>query len=400
MEKYIFKAKNIEGILQNGEIHCSDEIALNLILREKGYYLLNYKKVKKYKISDIFNKISKRDLAIMCNQLATILDCGINISEALELLYNQSEKKITKSSLNEIKKEVEKGEALGTSFEKSKLNYPSLMINMIKIGEESGDLEGIFFSLSNYFENDDKMLKKIVASLTYPVLLLVVTILITTMLMIKIVPSFSVTLFAMGQKLPRSTIIILNLSNFLKNNFVFIIMSLVLFVVLIKRYIKSETGRRIKDSTLLKIPLFNKLYIKLIELKFMRAMSILLESGNTVFKSIQFSTFCTDNIIIKEQIMLSIDEIMKGKSTVLALKKVEIFEPLVVSMIAVGEETGALSKMFNKASEIIDEDVKREVERLTVLLEPLMIMVLSMIIGVVIFSIMMPMFNIMDAVNK
>ena len=244
------------------------------------------------------------------------------------------------------------------------------------------------------------MLKKIVASLTYPVLLLVVTILITTMLMIKIVPSFSVTLFAMGQKLPRSTIIILNLSNFLKNNFVFIIMSLVLFVVLIKRYIKSETGRRIKDSTLLKIPLFNKLYIKLIELKFMRAMSILLESGNTVFKSIQFSTMCTENIIIKEQILLSIDEIMKGKSTVLALKKVEIFEPLVVSMIAVGEETGALSKMFNKASEIIDEDVKREVERLTVLLEPVMIMVLSMIIGVVIFSIMMPMFNIMDAVNK
>jgi len=400
VEKYIFKAKNIEGILQNGEIHCSDEIALNLILREKGYYLLNYKKVKKYKINDIFNKISKRDLAIMCNQLATILDCGINISEALELLYSQSEKKITKSSLNEIKKEVEKGEALGTSFEKSKLKYPSLMINMIKIGEESGNLEGIFFSLSNYFENDDKMLKKIVAALTYPVLLLVVTILITTMLMIKIVPSFSVTLYAMGEKLPRSTIIILNLSNFLKNNFVFIIMSLVLFVVLIKRYIKSETGRRIKDSTLLKIPLFNKLYIKLIELKFMRAMSILLESGNTVFKSIQFSTMCTENIIIKEQILLSIDEIMKGKSTVLALKKVEIFEPLVVSMIAVGEETGALSKMFNKASEIIDEDVKREIERLTVLLEPVMIMVLSMIIGVVIFSIMMPMFNIMDAVNK
>lgn len=399
MNEYIFKAKTISGAPHGGKIHCKDEIELNLLLREKGYYLLNYKKERKYKLNDIFNKISKRDLAIVCNQLATILDCGINISEALELLSNQSEKKFIKNSLNEIKKAVETGESLGNSFEVSKVIYPSIMINMIKIGEESGNLDGIFISLTNYFEREDKVVKKIVSSLTYPFLLLIVTMLITTILMIKIVPSFSVTLFALGQKLPRMTIIILNISNFLKNNFIFIALGIFMLVTLVKIYFKSEKGRQIKDCMLIKIPLFKNLYIKLVELKFMRAMSILLESGNTVFKSIQFSAFCTENIVIKEQLMLSIDEIMKGKSTVIALKKVLIFEPLVMSMIAVGEETGALSKMFNKASEIIDEDIKREIESLTILLEPIMIVILAIIIGVVIFSIMMPMFNIMDSIN-
>ena len=399
MNEYRFNAQNIEGVLHNGRIQCNDEIALNLILREKGYYLLKYKKEKKYKLNEIFNKISKRDLAVICSQLATILDCGINISEALKLISNQSEKKFMKNSFNEIMKEVEKGESLGNSFEKSKLTYPSIMINMIKIGEESGNLDGIFISLANYFEKEDKVVKKIVSSLTYPVLVLIVTILITTILMIKIVPSFSVTLFALGQKLPEMTIIILNISSFMKNNFIYIMLAIAMLVILIKKYFQSLKGKQIKDEILLKIPLFKKLYIKLVELKFMRAMSILLESGNTVFKSIQFSAFCTENKIIKEQLMLSIEEIMKGKSTVLALKKVNMFEPLVMSMIAVGEETGTLSKMFNKATEAIEEDVKREIERLTVLLEPIMIIILSIIIGVIIFSIMMPMFNIMDSIN-
>ncbi|MBC8062293.1 MAG: type II secretion system F family protein [Clostridiaceae bacterium] len=399
MNEYMFKAQNLDGVFHGGKIQCRDEIALNLILRDRGYYLLNYKKVKRYKINGVFNKVSKRDLALMCNQLATILDCGISISEALELLSNQSEKRYIKDSLNEIKKEVEKGEALGTSFEKSKVIYPSIMINMIKIGEESGNLGGIFISQANYFEREDKLIKKIVSSLTYPLLLLILTVLITTILMIKIVPSFSVTLLSLGQKLPRITIIILNLSYFLKNNFLFIVLGIVMVVILVKKYFQSVKGMQIKDGILLKVPLFKKLYIKLVELKFIKAMSILLESGNTVFKSIQFSTFCTENKIIKERLLLSIDEIMKGKSAVSALNRVNIFEPLVMSMIAVGEETGQLSMMLNKASEIIEDDVKREIENLTVLLEPIMIVILAMIIGVVIFSIMMPMFNIMDSIS-
>ena len=399
MNKYIFKAQNLEGTKRNGEIKCRDDADLNLILREKGFYLLDYEKEKKNKLYEIFNKVSKRDLAILCNQLSTILDCGINISEALELLSNQSEKKCIKNSLKEIRIEVEKGEALGDSFEKSKVAYPSIMINMIRIGEESGKLDSIFLSLSNYFERDDKVVNKVIASLTYPLLLLVVTIFITTMLMVKIVPSFSVTLVNMGQKLPEITFAILNISNFMKNNFAFIALTICAFIICCREYFKSAKGKEIKDGALLKIPIFKRVYIKIIELKFMRAMSILLESGNTVFKSIQFSAFCTENKVVKDKIMLSIDEIMKGKSTAIALNKVEIFEPLVMSMIAVGEETGALSKMFDKASEIIDEDLKREIERLTVLLEPIMIVILALIIGVVIFSVMLPMFNIMDSIK-
>jgi type IV pilus assembly protein PilC len=399
MNDYIFRAQTLEGILHKGKIQCRDEHALNLILREKGYYLLSYSKERKYKINTVFNKVSKREISILCNQLEIVLDCGINISEALELLSNQSEKKIIKNSLNEIKKEVEKGEALGDSFERSKVSYPSIMVNMIKIGEESGDLDGIFKSLANYFEREDRVLKKIISSLTYPLILCVVTVLITTLLMVKIVPSFSITLSSLGQKLPIVTLIVLNISNFLKNNFVFIIIVTSIFTILIKKYFESANGRKMKDGLLMKIPLFRRLYIRLVELKFIRAMSVLLESGNTVFKSIQFSAFCIENKVIKEEIMLSVDEIMKGKSAVVALRKVGIFEPLVISMISVGEETGELSKMLNKASEIIDDDVNREIENLTILLEPIMILILASIIGVVIFSIMMPMFNIMDSIN-
>ncbi len=399
MAVYFYRAENIEGIELKGKIECKDEKSLYLFLRNKGYYLMNWKKEYPIKLNKVFNKISKKELAILCKQLSLVTSCGINITDALEMLSKQSANIVLRDSLKQIRREVETGESLADSFEMFNKNYPSMMINMIRIGEEGGNLDVVLISLSNYFEREDKMIKKIKAALAYPTLLFIVTLSVSAFLMLKIVPSFASTLTSMGQKIPPITMGILNISLFLKGNLLILFLFLILFIIAIRYFFKSKKGKEVKDRLLLETPIFKKIYKKYIQVRFIRSMTILLDSGNIVIKSLQLAKLCTENNIIKEEISSSIDEMMKGKSTLEALRKVSIFDSMVLSMIAVGEETGNLAEMFKKSSEVVDEEFMITLDKATTLLEPIMIVFLAIIIGVIILSIMLPIFNIMDSMK-
>ena len=352
---------------------------------------MNFKGIQIYK-----RKISAKDISILCKQFSVLLGAGINLSEVLNILSEQSKSKRLRKYLYNIYKEVQRGEELGTAMNRMDKVFPSFMLQMIKVGECSGKLEHIFRSLSEYYYNENKIKRKVIDALRYPIVLFIITFIIFLFLMTKIVPTFTETLTSLGAELPTITKVLLAVSEVIKNNVIFFILCPIITTITLCCYSKTSRGKIFTSKVKLNIPIIKGLHKKILTVKFSKYLAMLLSSGFNVINSLQTLSDIMGNAIVERKIRDSIDYIKVGESLTYSINKIEIFDPLLISMMAIGEESGKLEEMLTKSAEIYEEEVYEAIEKGTKLIEPTMIVGISFFVGSIILSIVIPMFSVMD----
>ena len=341
-------------------------------------------------------KTSSRDISILCKQFSVLLAAGINLSEVLNILSMQGKNKMLRYYLYIVHQDVQKGEELGEAMKKLGSVFPDFMLQMIKIGEQSGKLEYIFKSLSEYYYNENNIKRKLKDALRYPVVVFIITIIIFFFLMTKIVPMFANTLVSLGGKLPLITKVLLAFSSMLTENIVGILICSISILLLLHLFSRTKKGKLLICKLKLSTPLVQNLYKKILTVKFSKYLNILLSSGFNMISSLQILSGIMGSMVVERKIKSSIDYIKIGETLTHSINKIGIFDSLLISMVSVGEESGKLEEMLCKVAEIYEEDVYEIIDKGTKLIEPTMIITLAVLIGTIILSVMIPMYSIMD----
>lgn len=394
----MYKAINLEGEELKGKCWCSDEKELSMSFRNKGFFVLYYKELSNAKLSLHKSKLSLKELTLFCNNFSALLSAGLNILEIIEILKEDFKNKEINRNLDEIKQLIYQGEGLSYCMDKNSNLYPRLLINMVKIGEESGKLNKIFKMLGNYYENEKKIKDKFIKVLTYPCIVLFVSVLMMIFMITYIIPMLVSTLDGISVKIPLSTKIILNISSILKENYLLIVITIFFLLIAIMNFRSLESTRLKIDKFKINNIITKNLYIKLISVRFSRTLGILLQSGIQISKALNITLSVIDNKFVKKEVEGCLEEVNQGESISRSIEKIKIFPRNLISMTRIGEETGNLDEMLLKVSNIIEGELYSSIDKLTVLIEPALILGLSIVIGFLLISVLMPMMNLMDGI--
>ncbi|MGB2705428.1 MAG: type II secretion system F family protein, partial [Candidatus Omnitrophota bacterium] len=374
-------------------------------LRAKGFIIISLAEERKLGLSlDIFGKIKKKkvkidDLVVFSRQLATMVDAGIPLVTALDILAEQIEHPVFKQVVSKIRDDVETGSSLSEALAKHANIFSSLFINMVRAGESSGMLDEILDRLAGYLEKTASLQKKIKAALVYPTAVTIMAIAITAFLLIKVVPVFGDIYAGFGAKLPVPTQIMINVSNFLRRYFYVVIALLVLGAFFLRRYAKTEKGKIKLDGLKLKIPIFGILMRKVAVGKFTRTLSTLIRSGVPILGSLEIVSKTSGNRVIEIAVDSVRTNVKEGEPIADPLSRSGVFPPMVVRMVSVGEQTGELEKMLTKIADFYDEQVDAAVTGLTSLIEPLIIAFLGIVIGGIVICMFLPILKITTLVG-
>jgi len=371
-------------------------------LKKEGLYLLNLKEQKKtwwQRELSVGTGIDYQEIVIFSRQLATLIRAGVPIIQAIQILSEQTTNKRFRQILISVGEGVNKGDLLSEALKQHRKVFQPIFIHMIRAGEESGTLDIVLERLAVFMEKDHNSREKVKSALTYPVTVSFIAILVTIFLLVKVVPVF-VQMFAdFGATLPLPTRIILAISNFLVVRWYILLLALILTFILFSFLKQQGKGRYYLDYFKLKLPVFGKLLQKEAMARFTRTFSTLVRSAVPILNSINMVSDIVGNEVVKERLLAAINSLRQGESLAEPLKKSWVFPPLVVHMIKVGEETGALDEMLDKIADFYETDVANMVDRLKALIEPLMIVFLAVIVGTIILAVIMPMFTILNYIG-
>lgn len=401
MPLYKYEAKNMDGKKLRGKLNIDNEEELRRKLKSKGYFLVSYENEESL-INlnlNIFYKVSQKDLSILCRELYFSFSSGINILESISIVKNQVENKKLENILENVFKEVEKGKMLSDAFSKFK-DIPKLFIDMIKVGEATGRLDEIMKDLADYYDKQYKQERKVKNALIYPKFLISFSLLIVAVLVAYVVPIFVENLLSANQKLPLPTRIVIALSNFIKNE-ILLILILILVIFLIKRFIldKNKTYIFFRDKLKLKVKVLGTVSRQIMTARFARTFSILFAGGISVIDCMEISANVVENEYAKNKILRCRDLIDNGSTIGDALATLDIFPKMLVQSIRVGEESGSVDKTLKKASDFYDSEANFALEKITNLIEPVMIIILALVVGFVVLSLVLPMFSMYQAVQ-
>jgi len=357
-------------------------------------------KGKEIKISLPFGKkVKQRSIAIFTRQLATMIDAGLPLVQSLEILSSQQEHKIFKNILREIREEVEGGSTFAGALKKHPATFNDLYTNLVVAGEEGGILDNILTRLANYIEKAEALKKKVKSALVYPSVIVGVAIIVVMILMIFVIPVFEQMFEGAGQTLPLPTLVVVVISKFVRKYIYIVIPAIILLFYLFKKYHQTEGGKAVLDRLLLKLPVFGPLFQKIAVARFSRTLGTLVSSGVPILDGLNIVSKTAGNKTIETAIMNARASIREGETIADPLGRSNIFPPMVIQMIAVGESTGALDSMLSKIAEFYEEEVDVAVTNLTSLLEPLLMIFLGVVIGGVVIAMYLPIFQMASAVG-
>ncbi len=371
-------------------------------LKKEGLYLLNIKEQKKtwwQRELSVGTGIDYQEIVIFSRQLATLIRAGVPIIQAIQILSEQTTNKRFRQILISVGESVNKGDLLSEALKQHRKVFQPIFIHMIRAGEESGTLDIVLERLAVFMEKDHNSKEKVKSALTYPITVSIIAVLVTIFLLVKVVPVF-VQMFAdFGATLPLPTRIILAISNFLVVRWYIMLLALIFTFILFSFLKQQGKGRYYLDYFKLKLPVFGKLFQKEAMARFTRTFSTLVRSAVPILNSINMVSDIVGNEVVKERLLAASNSLRQGESLAEPLKKSWVFPPLVVHMIKVGEETGALDEMLDKIADFYETDVANMVDRLKALIEPLMIVFLAVIVGTIILAVIMPMFTILNYIG-
>ncbi|MDH5078058.1 type II secretion system F family protein [Clostridium perfringens] len=401
MANFKYKAINSEGQRIEGSQSADSESQVREMLLSNQYYPLSIEKENsKNKISFSFNrKVKLKDIAIFCRQFYVMLDSGLSIGKALNILIEQGEKPKIREALIGVNGDLKRGETLASSMRKRKDVFPNLLTSMIDAGERSGNLDIILKRMSEYYEKETKIRGKIKSAMIYPIVLGVVAIIAITFILTFVMPTFVQMFEENNVDLPTSTKMVLGTSKMLGKYGIIIFLILVTAIILLGKYLKSEEGQYKLSIINLKIPVIKKLTQKIIVSRFTRTMGIVSSSGMSLVTSLEIVASVVGNKIAEKELLKVKEKVLKGEGLGDSIMKIKIFPPMLASMVKVGEEAGSLDSILDKTADFYDDELEREIQTATALIEPAMIVVMGIIIGFLLISILTPMFKMYNSIG-
>lgn len=403
MPLFKYTAKDANGNTVSDAIESRSQRTVIDCLRTKGLIILNIEE-KQAEARGVFSflfqkKVKLEDLVIFARQLSTMVDAGVPLLNAFSILAEQTESRNLQEVLAKVRGDIETGSSFSDSVKKYPIVFSDLFINMVRAGESSGTLDEILDRLATYYEKTNRLIKKVKAALVYPVVVIIMAIAITALLLLKVVPVFEDIFADFGSELPVPTQILVTVSNLLREYFFIDLVIFALAVFLAGRYIKTEKGRLAFDRLRLKLPIVGKLIRKIAVSKFTRTLSTLTKSGVPILTALEIVEKTTGNKVIEVAMSDVRDSIKEGERIAEPLSRSRVFPPMVVRMIAIGEETGELEKMLAKISDFYDEQVETAVSGLTSMIEPLLIAFLGIVVGSIIICMFLPIFRLTSIIQ-
>ncbi|MCR6494599.1 type II secretion system F family protein [Cellulomonas sp. P24] len=402
---YEYVVRDHTGKTVKARIEAQNQAAVANRLKTMGIAPLSISEVqntglhREISIAGFGASVKTKDLAIMARQLATMISAGLSILRALTILAEQTENQALAKILAQVRGDVETGIALSDAMGRHKEVFPPIMLNMIKAGEVGGFLEGVLISLADNFEAEVRLRSKIKSAMTYPVVVFIIAIIAVIGMLLFIVPIFAGMFANLGGQLPAPTRFLVFLSTVMKW------IAIPLLVVVIGgtfwwgRHKNDLAVRERIDPMRLKLPIFGTLFQKVAIARFTRNFGTMLRSGVPILQALDIVGDTSGNVVVTHAVKDVEDAVRTGQSLTGPLARHKVFPSMVVQMMAVGEDTGALDEMLDKIAEFYDQEVEATTEQLTSLIEPLMIVVLGSIIGGMIVALYMPIFSIFDLIK-
>ncbi|MCK9418053.1 MAG: type II secretion system F family protein [Nitrospirae bacterium] len=392
---FTWEGKTRQGSVQKGEISANSKEDVLALLRKQNIQPINVTaKPKELKLSFGAPKVKDKDIVIFTRQLATMIDAGLPLVQCLDILGNQTENKTLAKTVNQVRSDVESGATFADALKKHPKIFDNLYCNMVAAGEAGGILDTILGRLAAFMEKFAKIKGQIKSAMIYPSVILFVAVAVVSLLLVVVVPMLANIFVEAKMQLPFPTRVVMAVSNFLKGwGGLVLLVSLVAFFIGLKQFRKTENGRRLTDAFALKVPVAGSLIQRVAVAKFTRTLGTLLTSGVPILEGLLIVSRTAGNKVVEEAILATRQSVSEGKTLAEPLGRAKVFPSMVVSMISVGEATGALDNMLNKIADFYDDEVDSAVAALTSLLEPMLMIFLGITVGFVIVAMYMPIFQ-------
>ncbi len=401
-QTYQYRVRDRAGNLVTGELVGDSEGLVLTKLREMGYMPLDVKRARsglKMEINLRPGRVKMKDLAVFSRQFATMVNSGLPILRALAILAEQTENKELQKVLTQVRLDVEQGSSLSGAMSKHPKAFSDLYVSMIRSGETGGVLDNVLIRLADNMENDVELRRTIKSAMTYPVVVLCMVGGILVAMLLFVVPQFESIYGSLGGTLPLPTRILLGVSRAITTYWWLLLLISVGIWFGFRRYKKTPSGRLLVDTTKIKMPVFGPLFHKTAIARFSSTLGMLLRSGVPILQALDIVTDTVNNKVISKAVNDVQGSVREGESIAHPLSKHAVFPPMVVQMLAVGEETGAVDTMLDKVSEFYNSEVKASVDALTSLIEPLMVAVVGGCVGAAVIALYLPMFNVINLVK-
>ena len=394
MPIFLWEAETKKSESKKGEIDAADDAAARSQLRRQGYKSITVEKKPKDLFASIAffqQKVTEKDVVVFCRIFATMINAGLPLIQCLDLLGRQEQNKTFAKVIGGMKADIEGGSTLTDALRKYPEIFDNLFVNLVAAGESGGILDVILQRLSGYMEKAMKLKGKVKGAMTYPLIVGIIAIVIVGGLLIFVVPMFQKMFAGMGG-LPAPTQFLVDLSQFLQDYYIHIIIGVGALYFGFKRFYATEKGTFVVDALALKAPIFGPLLKKVAVSKFSRTLSTMMQSGVPILEGLEIVSKTSGNKIIEIALMKTRQSISEGKTIAEPLMETDIFPAMVVQMIAVGEATGALDTMLAKIADFYDDEVDAAVDALTAMLEPLLMCVLGPAVGFILIAMYLPIF--------
>ena len=400
MAMYAYRGRS-GGTVVSGEIEANDRPTAVTQLRARGVVATSVQErtAKPVGIKKIGGKVKDKHLAIYTRQFSTMVDAGLPIAQCLSILAEQSESKVLRDVTGKIAHEVEGGVTLAESFRKYPKVFNDLFTNMLQVGESGGVLDVVLQRLSVYIEKAAKLKGKVKGAMVYPLTIISVAVLVIIFMMIFVIPTFAKMFEGLGAELPLPTAIVMWLSEFTQRYILVMVGVGAGVIYAIKRYYNTEQGSSVIDAFLLKVPVIGMLIRKVAVARFTRTLGTLISSGVPILEGLLITARSAGNRVVEKTVMQARTAVTSGRTLSEPLKGSTVFPPMVVHMINVGENTGALDQMLSKIADFYDDEVDTAVTALTSLLEPIMIVFLGVVVGGLVVAMYLPIFRLVTLIK-
>ena len=403
MADYSYIAIEKSGKEIKGSMESDSREKVEQKLRSQGCIPLEIKEQnalqKDIKIG-VGKKVKTRDLSVFCRQFVSMLRAGVSIVEALDMLSIQTENKTLSQAIREVRTEIGKGSTLSEAMEKQNKVFPPMLVNMVEAGETSGSIDKSLERMAIQFEKEAKLKGMMKRSMMYPMVLGVVALVILVVMLTYVIPNYMEMFDGYDFEMPALTLAIMHMGDFVKNHAILLVAIIVAIVIGIKSWKKTESGQEFFGKRAIKIPVFKNLNIKTYSSVFARTLSTLMQAGIPMIDAVDRVANTRTNILYQRELLKAKEEIAKGVPLSEPLKNGGLFPPMVVHMMAIGEETGEIEEMLDKLADYYDEEVEVTTQTVLALLEPMIIVFMAIIVVILIAAIMGPMLSLYNGVGN
>lgn len=401
MPVFAYQGRSFQEGTLSGDIEAPDRTAAVAELRRRQVFVIGIKERSAQTGLRAMRggKVSDKALAIYTRQFSTMIDAGLPLVQCLTILSEQSEARGLRTVTTKASHDVESGSSLADALKRHPKVFDELYVNMVEVGETGGILDVVLQRLSVYIEKAAALKRKVKTAMIYPATIVSVAILVVIFMLTFVIPTFAKMFEGLGAPLPLPTQIVITLSNFVRGYILLIIAAMVGIILGFRSYYRTENGKTTVDTMMLKLPIVGMLIRKVAVARFTRTLGTLVSSGVPILEGLRITARTAGNKVVERAVMMTRANVTAGKTLAEPLKVSGVFPPMVVHMISVGEQTGALDAMLSKIADFYEDEVDTAVAGLTSLLEPLMIVFLGIVIGGLVVAMYLPIFKMVTLVK-